>query len=92
LRKIGPQQSTAVKHIAEKIKQTYVTFRILIRKYNENVEVVDPQLKNNSELVEVLSEFEKAWTLGKEHLLDATKFHHLVILSKEIEATAIKHK
>lgn len=43
---------------------------MLIRKYSENVEVVDPQLKNNSELVEVLSDFEKTWSLGKENLLN----------------------
>lgn len=41
-----------------------------MKKYNENIEVVDPQLRNNQELVEVLNELEKAWSLGKEHLLD----------------------
>jgi hypothetical protein len=44
-----------------------------MRKYDENIEVVDPQLKNNPELVEVLSELEKSWTLGMEHLLNTTK-------------------
>jgi hypothetical protein len=41
-----------------------------MRKYNENIEVVDPQLKNNQELVEVLNDLERAWTLGKEYFLD----------------------
>jgi hypothetical protein len=45
----------------------------LIKKYNENVEVVDPQLKNNQELVEVLNDWEKSWSLGKEHLMDSLK-------------------
>ena len=49
-----------------------------MRKYGENVEVVDPQLKNNAELSEVLSDFEKTWTLGKEHLLDPIKCNHLL--------------
>ena len=47
--------------------------RILVKKYSENIEVVDPQLKNNSELVEILCDFEKTWSLGKEHLLDDKK-------------------
>jgi vacuolar-type H+-ATPase subunit I/STV1 len=72
-RKVSPIQSSAVRKLADQIKQTFHTFRVLVRKYNENVEVVDPQLKNNQELVEVLNDWEKAWTLGKEHLLDTLK-------------------
>ena len=48
-----------------------------MRKYDENIEVVDPQLKNNEELVEVFSDFEKTWTLGMENLLDPIKCSHL---------------
>ena len=66
--------------------------RILTRKYSENVEVVDPQLKNNVELVEILSEFEKSWTLGKEHLMDPVKCNHLLQFSYAIETTSDKHK
>lgn len=44
--------------------------RILLRKYNENIEVVDPQLKNNSELVDLLNAFEQSWFLGAEHLVE----------------------
>mgnify|MGYP000302967567 CR=1 FL=1 len=69
-----------------------MTFRILVKKYQENVEVVDPQLKNNQELIEVLTEFERTWALGKEHLMDPTKCHHLTAFSQVIEATADKHK
>lgn len=29
-----------------------------MRKYEENIEMVDPQLKNNSELVDLLVEYE----------------------------------
>jgi hypothetical protein len=47
--------------------------RLLIRKYNENIEVVDPQLKNNQDLLDVLNDFEKSWGMGKEHLLDQAK-------------------
>jgi len=41
-RKVSPNQSSAVRKLADQIKQTFHTFRVLIRKYNENVEVVDP--------------------------------------------------
>lgn len=41
-----------------------------MRKYNENIEVVDPQLKNNTELVEVINDLERSWTLGKEYFVD----------------------
>ena len=74
-------QSSAVRKLAENIKQSYHTMRILVRKYNENVEVVDPQLKNNQELVEVLNDFEKAWALGKEHLMDGAKCQQLIQFS-----------
>jgi vacuolar-type H+-ATPase subunit I/STV1 len=80
-RKVSPMQSKAVRKLADQIKQTMHTFRVLVRKYNENVEVVDPQLKNNQELVEVLNDWEKAWSLGKEHLMDPQKFQHLLSFS-----------
>lgn len=41
-RKVSPNQSSSVRKLADQIKQTFHTFRVLIRKYNENVEVVDP--------------------------------------------------
>ena len=41
-KKVTNNQSSAVKKLADNIKQTFHTFRILVRKYNENVEVVDP--------------------------------------------------
>ncbi len=61
-RKISPIQSKAVRHLADRIKRTFMDFRCLLRKYEQNIEVVDPQLKNNQELVEILIEFENTWT------------------------------
>ena len=48
--------------MAERIKKSFQDFRNLLRKYEQNIEVVDPQLKNNLELVEILVEFENAWS------------------------------
>ena len=74
------------------MKQKFGQVRILIRKYAENVEVVDPQLKNNGELVEVLTEFEKAWSLAKEFFCDEKKFKNLLWFSQIIEGLGEKHK
>jgi len=40
--------------------------RLLFRRYETNIEAVDPQLKNNAELVEGLQTFESCWEKGKE--------------------------
>jgi len=65
---------------------------VLLRKYESNIEVVDPQLKNNMELVEVLVEFENAWTFGLTYFMDSKKFNQLLHFSQVVEATADKHK
>lgn len=44
-----------------------------MRKYDQNIEVVDPQLKNNVELVEVLVEFENSWSQGLTYFMDSKK-------------------
>ena len=61
-RRVSPHQSKAVRALAERIKKTFLDFRNLLKKYEQNIEVVDPQLKNNVELVEILVEFENTWT------------------------------
>jgi len=59
-----------MKLLAEKIKQSVKCFRILLNKYKENIDAVDPQLKNNAELAEMVEIYESSWTLGKDQLLD----------------------
>mmetsp|Transcript_4915 Transcript_4915/g.4538 ORF Transcript_4915/g.4538 Transcript_4915/m.4538 type:complete len:99 (-) Transcript_4915:527-823(-) len=85
-------QSNALRKLSDSIKTTLHNVRLLMRKYSENIEVVDPQLKNNQELVELLGEFERAWALGKEHLMDALKCNHLLQFSSAIESATEKHK
>jgi hypothetical protein len=41
-RRISPAQSKAVRSLAERIKTTFVDFKLLLRKYDQNIEVVDP--------------------------------------------------
>ena len=54
--------------------------------------MVDPQLKNNVELVEILVEFENTWTQGLTYFMDHKKCHQLIHFSSVIEATGEKHK
>jgi hypothetical protein len=67
-------------------------FRALLKKYDQNIEVVDPQLKNNQELVDILVEFENSWSQGLTYFLDSTRLSQLLHFSQVIEATTDKHK
>lgn len=80
-RRISPIQSKAVRNLAEKIKKTFLDFKNLLRKYEQNIEVVDPQLKNNVELVEILVEFENSWSQGLTYFLDSKKLSQLLHFS-----------
>jgi len=44
-----------------------------MRRYEGNIEMVDPQLKNNQELVDLLTEYETQWEKGLNYLLDPKK-------------------
>jgi hypothetical protein len=65
--------SKQVVQLANKVKISFNAYRVLIRKYSKNVEMADPQLKNNVELVKVLQIFENSWSLAKESFTDETK-------------------
>jgi replicative DNA helicase len=42
LRRISSTQSKALRALAERVKKTFDTIRMLFRKYETNIEVVDP--------------------------------------------------
>lgn len=65
---------------------------MLLRKYSENIEVVDPMLRNNKELSDVVGDLEKAWSLAKDHMMEEEKLIHLSQLSNAIENSAEKYK
>jgi hypothetical protein len=54
LRRITKDQSKAIRILGEKIRASFTSLRNLFRKYDKNIEMVDPQLKNNTDLVEAL--------------------------------------
>ncbi len=58
------ETSRAVYKIAKAIREIWAKIRLLLVKFSENIEIVDPQLKNNADLMTVLIEFEYIWSLG----------------------------
>lgn len=65
--------------------------RSLFRKYEENIEGVDPQLKNNQDLVNALVDFEQFWEKGKAYFVSARKCKQLIHFTSIIEATSEKY-
>ena len=69
-RKVSASQSQAVRQLCLHIQRSYNNLKnLFVDRYAENVEVVDPQLRNNPELVHLVARFEKAWCLGRTHLV-----------------------
>jgi len=52
-----------------------------MRKYSQKIEIVDPQLKNNADLVELLVRFEDSWEKGKEFLVKDSLLKDLIVFS-----------
>ena len=92
LRKVSDSKSKSVRHLAENIKKSFVSIRKLFQKYEDNIEIVDPQLKNNPELVDCLIQFETNWEKGKEYLLNVDKYSQLLFFSQMIEILCEKYK
>lgn len=92
LRKITNNKSRAVRKLAEQIRQSFNNIRQLLQKYSKNIENVDPQLKNNTDLAEALYSFERAWEKGKEFFLNPKGLDLLVSLSELIEGLSEKYK
>ncbi len=91
-RRVSDYKSRAVRRLASQIKSSFLNLRLLFRKYAANVEVVDPQLKNNSDLVDALVAFEKAWEKGKDFLLNKSVCGMLISFSELIEGLTEKYR
>ena len=51
LKKISDSQSKSLRTVAEKIRESFNKLRDVLKGFAENIELVDPQLRNNSDLV-----------------------------------------
>lgn len=63
-----------------------------MRKYDNNIEVVDPQLKNNQDLVNALLSYEKYWERGKHYFLNGKLCAQLIHFSSILEGLCEKYK
>jgi len=91
LRKVSDSKSKSVRHLAENIKKSFIKLRELLRKYEKNLDAIDPQLKNNNDLVECLIFFENSWEKGKHYLLNIVKYSQLLFFSQSIEVLCEKY-
>jgi len=91
IRKVSVNCSKSIRNLAEGVKNSFVKFRKMLQKYCENIESVDPQLKNNPDLVENLYNLEVCWEKGKEFLLDTKNYNRLIFFSQLIEILCEKY-
>ena len=80
-----------MRKLAMAIKNTVNDFRELFKKYNMNIEGVDPQLVNNPELVSLLYNFEILWEKGKKYFTDKNKYNHLLLFNQIVEVIGEKY-
>lgn len=84
-------KSAAVKKLALKIRESFSRFRGTFRKYEQCVELIDPQLRNNRDLVESLLSFEDSWTKGKFFFLDPNIMNLLMEFSQQVESLGARY-
>jgi len=90
-RTVSNSRSRAIRKLADKIKQAFNDIRSLFKKYSDNIEFVDPQLKNNNDLSEALLTLEKSWEKGKEYLVNENVRRLLISITLMIEGLTEKH-
>lgn len=85
------EKSTAIKKLAKKIEDSFNKFRATFHRYEQCVELIDPQLRNNRDLVESLVQFEDTWTKGKFFFLDSDIMNLLIEFSNLVESLGEKY-
>ena len=88
---VSDGKSKGMRNLAMSIKQSLRSMRELFKKYEKNIEGIDPQLRNNPELADKLYDFETKWEKGKEYLLNKTKYSQLLFFSEMIEIVCEKY-
>eukprot|EP00826_Nyctotherus_ovalis_P034138 TRINITY_DN2800_c0_g1_i6.p1 TRINITY_DN2800_c0_g1~~TRINITY_DN2800_c0_g1_i6.p1 ORF type:complete len:290 (+),score=100.41 TRINITY_DN2800_c0_g1_i6:655-1524(+) len=84
-------RSVAVKRLALRIRESFSRFRGTFRKYEQCVELIDPQLRNNRDLVQSLLSFEDSWTKGKFFFLNPNITNLLMEFSHEVELLGMRY-
>ena len=81
------KHSRAVVHLAQNVRKTFDSYRNLMHEFQTNIELVDPQLRNNEQLVKVVSEFESAWTIAQNQIGSEERLEQLEMFSKLLQRT-----
>ena len=68
--------------LAKRVRASFAAYRALMLQYQQNIELVDPQLRNNAPLVKTMSEFEEAWSLAQNQLKEPLRLKQLNEFSK----------
>ena len=84
--------SSAVNDLADKVRTSFNAYRVLMQKYQKNIEIVDPQLKNNEELIKVLTLFEESWGLAGNQLGSKERINELDSFSQLLNKTGNEYK
>lgn len=92
VRRISATQSRAVRALAENAKKVFLDMRALFRKYQQNIEIVDPQLRNNPDLVQALVKFESTWEKATIYFSNPKKCNQFLHFSERLEAIMEKHE
>ena len=84
-------ESESLRKLAQNIIKSFSSLRKLFNKYGDNIEIVDPQLRNNPDLVDALVEFEKFWEKGNIYFDDKSRCRQLVYFTNVIEGLCEKY-
>ena len=66
--------------------------RILFNNYSKNLELLDPELVNNKDLIDCLLLWEQAWVKGKKYLCDKIYYKKLLNFNRIINLIVEKYK
>ncbi|MCQ2815763.1 MAG: hypothetical protein MJ252_00705 [archaeon] len=88
---VSDGKSKGMRNLAISIKKCLFEMREFFKKYENNIEGIDPQLRNNQDLSEKLYDFEIKWERGKDYLMDELKYSQLLFFSEMIEILCEKY-
>lgn len=91
LKEITSSESESIRKLAKNVKKSFNSIRALLVRFDENIEIVDPQLRNNQDLVTELVNYERFWEKGKLYFLNKKICDQLIYFSTVLEGLGEKY-
>ena len=91
LKQISSTESESIRKLAKNVKSSFDSIRSLLIKFDDNIEIVDPQLRNNQDLVTELVKYERFWEKGKIYFLNKKICDQLIYFSTVLEGLSEKY-